>query len=50
MALAGAIFLLGPARIGLREHAPPKLVAALVGTVRATVALGALLTLGLVLA
>ncbi len=50
LALAGAIFLIGPARIGWREHAPPKLVAALVGTVRATVALGALLTLGLVLA
>ena len=50
VALAGAIFLLGPARIGWREHAPPKLVVALVGTVRATVALGVLLTLGLVLA
>jgi 1,4-dihydroxy-2-naphthoate octaprenyltransferase len=47
IAFAGGIFAAGPVRIVLTQTAPPRLVAALVGTVRFAVATAGLLTLGL---
>ena len=50
LGLLAVIFAIGPMRIVSQATAPPRLVAALVMTVRYTVALAALLTVGLVLA
>jgi hypothetical protein len=50
LALLGIVFALGPARIVLTQTAPPRLVVALVATVRFAVVTAALLTVGLAVA